>query len=192
MISETLAFVSPEGCGYSTYFARLLKTCLKIFRCSLTQPCSKWRNYVLYAVQVVSSVVLHWWSKTRYIPTISVETHCRIRLFCCSLNCSGCFLSERQTKLTDGVRSTYSSDSTKARLGTIKDILLFCEVLTRLFNRISVDKTVCNCILMRDIIIIFTVRNQFVVCVCYIVKNICSWVIGWGSIFKCWLCNFSS
>ena len=40
-----------------------------------------------------------------YTPTITDEVHCRIRSFCCSLNCSGYFFSERQTKLADNVHS---------------------------------------------------------------------------------------
>jgi len=43
--------------------------------------------------------------KHAYTPTISVEVLCRIRSFCCSLNCSGHFFSERQTKLVDSVSS---------------------------------------------------------------------------------------
>ena len=57
-------------------------------------------------------------------------------------NCSRCFFSERQTELSERVRSAYCSDNTKAGLVTMRDILLFCESLTRLFNRISVDKAV--------------------------------------------------
>jgi hypothetical protein len=126
-----------------------------------------------------------------FTPTITDEVHCRIRSFCCSLNCSGCFFSEGQTKLADNVRSAYSIDNTKVWFGSIWDILLFCESLTRLFNRISVDKTVCNCILMRDIIIIFKERTPFVcVCLCevYRQKHL-SWIIWWGPKFKCWFCN---
>ena len=100
-----------------------------------------------------------------YTPTVTVEVRCRIRSFCCSLSCFGSFFSERQIKLTDRLGSAYSSYNTEAWLVTIRDILLLCESLTRLFNRISVDKTVGNCIHMRDIIVIFTVRNPFV-CVC--------------------------
>jgi hypothetical protein len=77
-----------------------------------------------------------------YTATITVEVHSRSRSFCCSLNYSGCFFSERQNKLADSVSSAYSSGNTKSWLGTIRDILLFCESLTMLFNRISVDKTV--------------------------------------------------
>jgi len=75
-------------------------------------------------------------------PTMTVAVHCRIRSFCCSINSSGCFFSECQKKLADSVRSAYCSDNTKARLGTIRDILFFCESLIRLFERTAVDKTV--------------------------------------------------
>jgi hypothetical protein len=131
--------------------------------------------------------------KARLCTQITDEVHCRIRSFCCSLNCSGYFFYEGQTKLADSVRSAYSSDNTKAWFGLIWDILLFCESLIRLFNRISVDKTVCNRILMRDIIIIFTERTLCVcVCVClceiYRQKHL-SWIIWWGPRFKCWFCN---
>jgi len=80
--------------------------------------------------------------KDVYTPTITVEVHCRIRSFCCLLNSSGCFFSERQNKLTDSVRSAYSSDNTKTWLSTIRDIFFYCESLIRLFDRTSVDKTV--------------------------------------------------
>ena len=91
----------------------------------------------------LSRVMLLWWPKKHvYTPTITVEVHCRIRSFFCSLNYSKCFFSEHQNKLADSARSAYSSDNTKAWLGAIRDILFFCESLIRLFNRTAVDKTV--------------------------------------------------
>jgi len=97
---------------------------------------------VLYAVHVCPVWCSVGGQKHIYTPIVTVAVHCRIRSFCCSLNFSGCFFSERQNKLADSARSAYSSDNTKAWLGTIRDILFFCESLIRLFDRTSVDKTV--------------------------------------------------
>jgi hypothetical protein len=112
--------------------------------------------------------------KHLYTPAVSVEVHCKITSFCCSLNCSGCFfLNVRLNWPTVYVLLTLVT-ARKHGLAQLEIYCFFCESLTRLFNRISVDKPVCNFILMRVIIIIFTVRIRVCVCVCVCVRGISS------------------
>jgi hypothetical protein len=83
---------------------------------------------------------------------------------------------EFQTIRDYGVHSLYCMclHNTEAWLGTNSDMLLFCDRLTKLLNRISADRTALNYILISCVMLIFKRGEAVCVCSCACVRVISS------------------